>query len=169
MSKPLDSIAELDAMRMGVDYRFQVRIRSYSVSLRPLSIIETIQVTERVAELIDSKPERARTRIMEHTLLAKETLKQASTLDVDSKEHPKLTDYILDRMTADELDAMFKEYVAICDRVNPVLEEIEPLRLNMIVEDLRKKKGDRLDSVLIELSRWELVNICRSLLGPKSD
>src|SRR5688500_9249144 len=97
-----DSIEQIEQMRAGVEYRFPIRIRKFAIEVRPLSIMETVQVAQRVAESIKLAPEAARNRLTEHTFLAKETLIVASTSEVNAND-PKITDYILDRMTNDEL------------------------------------------------------------------
>jgi hypothetical protein len=52
MQDPNDSIPQLDAMRMGVDYRFVVKARGFAMDARPLSVDETTDVTaETLAEL----------------------------------------------------------------------------------------------------------------------
>ncbi len=118
-----------------------------------------------VAEKMLAMPEAARHRITESTLMAKETLKLASKADMDSTVEPVLTDYTLDRMTNDELDAMFKEYSAIVDRVNPTLEVMPVQQLKQLYDDLvKKKESGELDLALIELSSWERVNLVRFFL-----
>lgn len=163
----LDPIPQIDAMRMGVDYRFAVTMRGFTILLRPLSMQESIEVTSKVAERIMMVPETMRHRLTEHTFLASETLVLASTSDVGAGD-PKITELICQRMTPDELQAMFREYVAGCDRCNPALEKMTDADLRKLAEDLKKSPPSELPSQLIALSLLQLSNLVASLL-PKGD
>lgn len=162
-----EGLQQIDAMRSGVDYRFPVKVRSFELDVRPLSLMETVTVAQRVAEAMKSVPESARNRLTEHSFLAKFTLETASTSDVGAKD-PKITEYVLDRMTAEELMAIFKQYVAIVDRANPVLDFMTPAELEAILDELKKNRleltPEDWDSQLIELSFSQLVSITRFLL-----
>ncbi len=160
---PHDRLPQLDAMRMGVEYRLEIKVREFKMSVRPITITETIQVASKVADKLMTLPKTAQNRITEHVLLAKETLMLASTSDVDVND-PKITDFILDRMTPDEIDNLFKQYVAATDKVNPSLEEMSTERVEALVEDIKKNP-----SLLIEHSFLELVNVSRYLLAHKGE
>lgn len=155
----LDQIPELDSMRMGVDYRGILKIRNLSIPIRPLAIVEFVQIANEVAGELEDMPERQRTSFLEHLLVAKKTLQKASTPDVGSKVHPKLTDHVLDRMTPEEVEFAYKQYVAATERVNPALEEMKVEEIQELVEKVKKSPSD-----LIELSFLELVNLSRHLL-----
>lgn len=154
----LDRIEQLDAMRMGTDYRFLVKIRGFEMYVRPLSISETIQVTANTQEKLSMLPAQSRNVLTEHTILAKETLKLASTSDV-GRDDIKITDLILDRMTNDEVHFLFKQYIAATDRVNPALELMKSEDVNNLVSDLKKNKREDLASALTELSLSQLVSM----------
>lgn len=144
---------------MGVDYRFPLNIRSYRIFVRPISVMETIQVASNVTEALQSQPESARHRLTENLFIARETLKVASTPEVGSKVQPAITDYVLERMTPDEIEYAFKQYVSACDKVNPALEELPEEQLKEIVETLKKNP-----SQAIEQSFLALVNVVRFLM-----
>lgn len=154
----IDRVDELDAMRRGVDYRLEIKCRDYSVSVRPLTMKETVDVATRVNDNLLKMPQHARTSIMESTLLAKETLKLATKNDVDSNDEPRLTDYIMDRMTPEELQFIHRQYVQAIDRVNPVMEDLPKERLNELVEAIKKN-----ETAVIDLSFLELASVCRFL------
>jgi hypothetical protein len=155
----------LDAMRLGVNYSGVITIRGFSLRVRPLSISESIEVAAKVTDRILSLPKSGQNRLSENTFLALETLALASTSDVGAND-PKITDYTLTRMTPDELAAVFKAYVAECDRVNPALERMTAEDVTALIESLKKSAGDQveLDSRLTELSLSELASIVSSFL-----
>lgn len=154
----LDRIEQIDAMRLGTDYRFLVKIRGFEMYVRPLSISETIQVTANTQEKLSLLPSQSRNVLTEHTILAKETLKLASTSDV-GRDDIKITDLILDRMTNDEIHYLFKQYIAATDRANPALELLKPEELTNLVNEVKKNKGEELASALTELSLSQLVSL----------
>lgn len=160
-----DSVEQIDAMRAGVDYRFPIRIRQFAFEVRPLSILETVQVAQKVAESIRAAPESARNRLTEHTFLAKETLIVASTPDVGVNK-PQITDYILDRMTNDELQFAYNQYVGVIDRANPQLELMSSEDLDALIADLKKnpEEGSALVFRLTELSLSQLMSIAHFFL-----
>jgi hypothetical protein len=160
-----DRVEQLEQMRMGIDYRFTVAVRQYRLSLRPLSIIETVQVAGKVQERLGEVPPTSRTALLEHCYLAKETLILASTSDVGAND-PKVTDYVLDRCTPAELSDLFKQYVSGCDRCNPSLEKLDQEELDSLVAALKKSDGDpaALASQLTELSLLELASLSFFLL-----
>lgn len=154
-----DQIDQLDAMRRGVDYRLEIKCRDYSVSVRPLTMKETIDIATKVNDALLNLPQHARTTLMESALLAKETLKLATTSDVDSKEVGRLTDYIMDRMTPEELQFIHRQYVQAIDKVNPVMERMTKEEVMELVERVKKN-----ESALTSLSFLELANVCRQLI-----
>lgn len=154
----IDNIPQIDAMRMGVDYKFKVRLRGFEIFLRPLTSSENVQITSNVLKHMEGLPASARNPHTEADAHARETIKLASTTDV-GKYDPQVTDPMLDRMTSDEIRFLLKEYVAVCDKVNPCLEKMKEEELKALVEDLKKNP-----SHLTELSFWETENVCRALI-----
>lgn len=157
-----DTIEQLDQMRSGVDYKMPVRIRNYSIMLRPLSIMEEVEVIAEVTDRYASLPENYKNRVSENLLQAKESLKLASTSDVGTKD-PKITDYILDRMTNTEIQYLWKQYIAACDRVNPSFDKMSEDELKELLDKVKKNP-----ELLTEFSFWELVNFCQSLIKEES-
>lgn len=160
----------INAMRLGVDYSFKVAIRSFSLRLRPLSISENIQVIQNAADRMSSIPEALKNRLTENALIAKETIKIASTSDVGATDS-QITDLVMDRMTPDELQTLFKQYVAQCDRVNPSLEKMTRADIDALIETVKKNANDRegLALQLIGLSHLQLHNLALCLLDPNGD
>lgn len=150
-------IPQLDQMRMGTAYRDDVRIRGFSVSLRPLTSLEMMESTNSVADELTRMPEAARNRIVEHSLFVKKILITASTTDAGTND-PHLTEYLLDRMTPEEQEFMFKQYVAMTDRCNPSLEEMKKEDLDELVLNLKKNPQSA-----IECSFLQLANAVRRL------
>lgn len=156
---------QIDAMRMGVDYRFPIRVRNFTVLVRPVSMGETVQIYQEVAMYLENLQGVARNSIAEKTSHAKQTLMYASMTDVGTND-PKLTGPIIDRMTPDELIGIFKQYVAGCDRVNPSLERMPPEELAELIAELKKKQlpPDELALVLTELTLSQLASMANYLL-----
>jgi hypothetical protein len=149
----------LELMRLGTDARFPVTLRKFEVWLRPLTVAETVKLSSEVADELNNKPHIARNAINEHVLFSIKTLSLASTSAPD-KGDPKLTSYVLENLTPDELAYLFKCYCQICDRVNPALEELSVERLNQLVREAKKNPA-----ILIELSFSDVASVCRALLA----
>lgn len=148
----------LDSMRMGVAQRHPIRIRSFTILVRPLSILETQDVAQEVAEALEALPEKARNRISEHVQFAKKALVLATTSDVGAKD-PKITEYVLDRFTPDEIDYLWKQYVGVTDKVNPALESLPQEEVLQLIDRVKKSPSD-----LIELSFLQLHSLARFFL-----
>lgn len=144
---------EISAMREGVEYRLPIVVRNFKMMVRPLSIDETVQVAADVTEEMNKMPEKGRNRLTEETLLAKFTIEKASTSSPETND-PKITAAVLGNMTPDELHAIFKQYVWVCDRVNPVLESMSPEKLQEIVDLLKKNSLQ-----VTELSTWDMAQL----------
>lgn len=160
---PGDRIDQIDAMRMGVDYRFRIVCRGFSMSARPLSIGESVEVGTKVSQRLNEMTEFEKNRLNEHSLLAYETLVLASTSDYGTND-PKISEYILKRLTPDELSFLFKQYVAECDKVNPCLEMMDAKDIRPLVEALKKSPKEDLASQLIGLSFTQQVSTLFHLL-----
>ncbi len=160
---PADSIDQIDAMRMGVDYRFRISCRGFSMMARPLSIGESVDVGTKVSERLLSMSDVEKNRLNEHSLLAYETLILASTTDYGTND-PKISEYILRRVTPDELQFLFKQYVAECEKVNPCLELMGSEDIKTLIDVLKKSPKEDLASQLTGLSFIHLLSTCHQLL-----
>lgn len=169
MSKPpklsSDSIL-LEAMREGTNYRFNIRCRGLEFSARPLSCFEVVRATQEVADKIEELDHKYRNSITESLWMASKKLQKATTSEVGSNDY-KLTDYEIERMTPDEIDFLWKQYVAGCAKVNPCLEEMKNEDILALVAQV--KKSPNLGLAVIDLSFLELANICRHLLTTTED
>lgn len=160
---PLDRIEQIDAMRLGTDYRLEIKVRGFTMMVRPLAITESLEVAAKVQDELGALPENAQNRMTEHYLIARETLKIASTSDVGKSDF-RITDLMMSKMTNDEIHFMFKQYVAACDRVNPALEMMREDEVISLVEEIKKKEALELDSALTELSFSQLASLARHFL-----
>lgn len=138
---PANQIEQISAMRMGTEYRGNISVRGFALTVRPLSIGESVAIAAKVVEEVQKLPVNFRNQLTEHFILARETLVLASTSDVGSND-PKLTNMIVERMTNDEVHSLFKQYTALCDRVNPALETLSEEDVKGLVEQLKKNKEE---------------------------
>lgn len=157
-----DKVAEIEAMRMGVDYSFRIALRGFSCNVRPLSNSEFTQAYASVAEYMRLVPEFRRTKLTEDNALAREFLKLATS--VFGQPVGALTDPILDRMSNDEIMFLYKEWLAVCDKVNPVLERMSVENIKALVEEVKKNPPEDLAFQLTELSFSQMRNILFYLL-----
>lgn len=160
MSKETSNIGLefLEAMRGGADHRFPVTFKDARVIMRPLTIRELNEIAVDTAERMSKLPEGQRLAISQSRILTQLTLVKASTSSPE-KYDPTLTAELLDRMYPEELTALYKEYCAIVDRVNPMLELLEAKEVQSLIDGLKKNH-----STVTERSFWELANVCRVLI-----
>lgn len=149
---------QIAAMRQGVAHKFPIKVGGFSVNLRPLTIDEQLEVAADVTEAMAKIPAKANNRLTEETFMAKLTLEKASTSS-PQKNDPKLTSAVIGQMYADELHFLFKQYALICEKVNPMLEEMSVDAINELVEHLKKN-----DLQVTELSSLQLINLVRYLV-----
>lgn len=135
-------ISQIAAMRQGVDYSFTIPLRGFNLRVRPLSMSENIQVLQAVADRLAALPKTAHSLLNENAILAKETLKLASTSDV-GRNDGTITDLMMDHMTPDEIQALFKGYVGNCDRCNPSLDLMTPTQVTELIDALKKSAPSR--------------------------
>lgn len=165
MTPNMDS-AILPLIRQGVDYRIKIKTRALQLTVRPLAIIEEDQIAQEVVTRMHELPEHARTSIRETLLLTTLKLEMASTSDVGAND-PKLTVAELERMLPSEIDSLFKQWVAGCDKLNPMLEEISAVQVSEMIEGLKKNSSARVQT-LTELSFFQLVAISQRLISEDS-
>ncbi len=157
-----ESLPQIDQMRMGVDYSFAVKLRGFTVVLRPLSNAEMMEANGNVSAIMSSKPQHLRSRISEDNELAKEYLERASS--PFAVYAPVLSKPILEQMTNEEVMYFYKEWMAVVDRVNPHLEKLTADQLDTIVDAVKKNPTEDLHYQLTELSFGQLANLAHYLL-----
>lgn len=167
MQTPSINMDQVDAMRIGAEYKIPVNVRGFQMLVRPLSIQETIEVASEVQQHLSGLPISTRNALTEHTLMAQKTLQKASTSG-PGKTDFQITEVICQAMTPDEMNHLWKQYVAATDKTNPSLEMLDEEKLNAIVEALKKSPKEELGLALIELSFSDLVSLARYFLT-KSD
>lgn len=153
----------LEKMRDGVDSRFPVSLRSFQMMVRPLSMYEKSRIMEEVIAEMRLLPEEQRTAFKEATLMASKTLKLASTSDVGQQDYT-IDDMVLNRMTGEEVQHLYRQYCAVEVKLNPSLELMEQSELDAMVEALKKTPREELALRLTQHSFLELVNLSRCLL-----
>jgi hypothetical protein len=153
----------LTKMRMGTASKFPVTLKDFTVYLRPLTVIETVNLASEVEAEIKKYPVEKRNAINEHVIFSVKMLEKASTSAPDKNDY-QLTTRELSSFTPDELQYFFKEYTAGNDRINPNLDKISIEKLTELV-NLAKKNP----SALIELSFWEVVNLSWYLITLLTD
>lgn len=146
---------------MGVDYTFTIKVRSLELAVRPLAISEIVRLTSDAREQLSKLPPEGQTELIWNVLLAKGYLRYATKPDVGSKIEPRLTDYVLDRMTNDEISALFRAYLDGVERLNPSIETITDEQLRELVEAAKKKNVSQLTA----WSRWQLATVLSSLIN----
>lgn len=165
-TNPLDRIDQIDAMRLGVDYRVKVVCRGFTMYVRPLSIQEQVQVAANVQEKYENLAPMMRNLLSEHSLLAQESLIMASTSE-PGKNDQKITELIFAKMTPGEIQHLYKQYISAVDKANPSLEFLSKDELNGIIEALKKSPNvPQLESALIGLSFMESLSLARHFLIP---
>lgn len=149
----------LAALRMGVDYVFTIKLRALEIKVRPLSLVEHVNVVNDVQAEMSKKPSTAQNGLTESSLLAARILELAST-DVTGGAS-RLPAAVLERMTNDEVAALHKAYIAGCDILDPSVEQLTVERLEELVEAAKKNDG-----ALAGLPSPHLAMLVRYLLKP---
>lgn len=162
MTAPAHEYPNLALIRQGIEYNFVVKVRKLELLMRPLSIMEEDQITQEVILAMKDLEEVQKTSIRQTSLLSIKKLSRASTSDVGAKDG-KIHEIELERMTPGEIDSIFKQYVAGCDKLSPMLEDYDKETVKKWIEHLKKNSTD-MATTLIESSFLELVAICRHLL-----
>lgn len=157
-----DLLPQVEKMRMGVDYTFPVRLREFHVNLRPLSNAELMEAQAAAALTLRQMQEHRRTRITEDNELAKEYLERASS--PFGTYAPVLSKPMLEQMTTEEVMFFYKEWLAVCDRVNPLLEKMPTEKLQELVDAVKKNPTADLHYQLTELSFGQLASLAFYLL-----
>lgn len=161
---PTNTLPEIDAMRAGVNYRHNIKVRNFTITVRPITMTEDIEIAAEVVKLLAAMPKEFRNAKTEHAFMARETLKRASCPEPGVYQ-PGVGDPVLDKMTNDEMIAFFKEYVAVTDKCNPCLELLTKDELMAIVEAVKKnKESPDLVYQLTELSFLQLVSLAHYLI-----
>ena len=151
---------QLALMRAGIEFRFEISVRQFKVKVRPLSNLEIIECTGNAVADYEKLPETKRTSITLSLLHAMHQLERASSPDIG--EPGELSFALLNHMNNEEVNSLWKQYVRVCDKVNPSFDSIESDKVSAIVEDL-KKNSDPL-SVLTDLSISSLIAVSLRLV-----
>lgn len=149
----------LDAMRRGVEYRFPVKVRRKVIMMRPLSIDEHAKITAETVEQLAMLPSTQKTSMKEHLIYTAALIERASTSDTQGKD-PRLTEMLVNEMTPEEVQHIYQQWLDGCKLCDPALEHLTKDRVEDLVAGIKKNP-----STLTALSSWEVMELCRSLLG----
>lgn len=151
---------QLALMREGIEYKFEIKVRSFVVKVRPLTNLEIIEATAKAAEAYEMMPEKTRSSISLSLMLAMYQLERASSPDIG--EIGALSMPLMQLMNNEELNSLWKQYVRVTDLINPSFENMDSEEVEKVVEEL-KKNSDQL-SRLTDLSISQLIAVCSYLL-----
>lgn len=157
---------QLAAMRAGVDYSFMITLRKFTMRCRPLTIGEQTSIAGKVMAEMAKLPIGERNALAENVMQAKATLEAATTSSPGAYD-PQLSQTVMDGMTPDEVQHLYKQYVQVVARANPSLELLDRQEIQSLVDALKKTSLETpgvLESALTELSFLQLVNVCRLLI-----
>jgi hypothetical protein len=163
MHAPANEFPNLALIRQGIEYRFQIKIGQLVLLMRPLSITEEDRITQDVIDEMKNLPEEKKTSLKQSALLSIKKLETAQTSDVNKKDW-KMSQMELSYLTPGELEYIFKNYMAGCDKINPGIETFSRDQVSQWVDALKKSSSD-LEMILIESSFHQLAAICRHLLS----
>lgn len=158
----METLPQIDQMRMGVDYSFPVKLRNFQCVMRPLSNAETVKCYSAVGEHMSKIPKSHQTKLTEDNFLAREFIKTASS--PYGEWAPQISDPMMDQMSNDEIMFIYKEWMAICERCNPSMETISTDAMRVLVDHVKKNAPADLMLQLTELSTLELRNLAHFLL-----
>lgn len=160
-----EGFAQLEAMRLGTCYRQTVTVRGYSVEMRPLTVAEHMGIAASIKRELSSVPQFMQTSLQQNLLLAQRCLEKASTPSPREGSIPVLTNFLLEKMTNDELMAVYKQWLAICERVDPNFEDIPDEEIIALADKLRDEISVKKNpSAVIALSFSQLANLVHFLL-----
>ena len=108
-----------------------------------------------MARELEKIPLEQRLRLRESSMIVYRTLEAASAIVAGV---PALPATLLCKMTPDELDYLYRQYIAVMERVNPSLELMPREEVEAHVEQV--KKSPEPHSALTALSLRELASIC---------
>lgn len=157
--------ALIDQLRAGVEYKFIISIRNLRLEMRPLTINETTTVAKLVQDKMNFLPPTQRTGLEEHVLMARETLRVASSSQPGGPQ--LLQDAFFGRLTNDELKGLYSEYARVVENCNPCLETMPQEKFEQVVEVLKKSPKDEMVSELLSLSYSHILQLTVYLLTPR--
>lgn len=152
---------QLALMRAGIDYQFEISVRNFKVKVRPLSNLEIVQATQDAVVAFEKTPQEKRVTIAISLFHAMFQLERAASSDVGAQDS-QLPLALMQMMHNEEVNALWKQYVRVLDKVNPSFEDFPAEEMQKIVDDLKKNADPR--SILIDLSISKLIAVCCLLL-----
>lgn len=152
---------QLALMRAGIDYQFEISVRNFKVKVRPLSNLEIVQATQDAVSAFEKTPQDRRVNIAISLYHAMYQLERAASSDVGAQDS-SLPLTLMQMMHNEEVNALWKQYVHVLDRVNPSFENFPAEEMNSLVEELKKNSDPK--SMLTDLSISKLIAVCSHLL-----
>jgi hypothetical protein len=124
----------LRKMRAGVDEVHEIRLREMRFQIRCLSQDEFNQIRRDAKIETDANggdDTDKNVRIQKMVLIRASAVKPGTP--------GKITDKLLSRLNADEMEFLYNEYVRVMDNMNPNIEAMTVDQFRMIVDALKKK------------------------------
>jgi hypothetical protein len=123
----------LAQMRKGIQETYEIRLRGALIPVRVLTVTEMNDARrEGLSAAIAIKGDETDKNLFQQ----KTILKLASTIVKGAG--PMLSDKLLDMLSADELDFIYREYINIVDRVNPDMEQMTEEEFRHLVDMVKK-------------------------------
>jgi hypothetical protein len=143
---PLSADDLLKKMREGVKEVHNISLRGFNIPVRVLSLAEMNLIRkDAISQALANKGDGTDVNVITQQTV----LKMAST--IDSSGGPLLSDKVLERMTTDELNYLYNEYVRVSESVNPSVEHISHDAFRELVNALKKNMITSVDLSLPQL------------------
>lgn len=136
----------LAKMRAGVKETHEIRMRDQTFPVRLLAMDEIAAIRR------DAAGHAARyggDETEKNVHIQKCTLKLASTLSKGGA--PLISDALIGKLTLDEMQYLYSEYIRVMDNVNPSIESMQPDEFRVLVDALKKNSMESKDCSLRQL------------------
>jgi hypothetical protein len=156
-SKSQETQDRIRFMRNGIEAKFSVEFDGNTLMMRPLAILEELEIEDLVMKEFNSAPEYKRTkRLMDYLTMTKVLSRALSPCP----EQPEpLREKELQLMPTMYLATLYAKYVEICKQLNPNIDTITNDQLEGLI-------GELLDNpkLVNDCTQSELKHVCIELL-----
>lgn len=154
---PKTAEEQLNLMRQGYKAELRIKLGGLEIPVRLMSAIEEADTIANAKTGLKI-PDQADPKLHVSIAVMKAVLEKAANVD----GVPYLSRKCLDGMTHQELNALYDQYLTVCDSVNPEFEDLEAKQISdMIVAVKKNEKAptDFFTSDLAAIGRFFLVQI----------